>query len=62
MNKFITLTQPIFENLIEHLLYIEESADRLAVFFFPESEKDRENMKRFYRQYVKKIENQLKYN
>lgn len=57
----ITLTKPVFEKLIEHLIYIEESSDNLADFFFPDSPKDQEDIKNFFRQYVKTIENEMGY-
>lgn len=59
--QMITLTKPVFEKLIEHLIYIEESADSLADFYFPDSPKDREDMKRFFEQYVKTIEDEMEH-
>lgn len=57
--RSITLTKPVFEKLIEHLIYIEESSDSLAEFIFPESAKERDEMKLFFRKYVEAIENEL---
>lgn len=55
----ITLSKPVFEKLIEHLIYIEESTDSLADFYFPDSPKEQEDMKLFFRNYVKTIENEM---
>lgn len=55
----IILTKPVFEKLIEHLIYIEESSDSLVEFIFPEPGKEREDMKLFFRRYVKAIEDEL---
>lgn len=55
----ITLTKPVFEKLIEHLIKIEESSDSLADFYFPDSPKDQQELLEFFTVYVKKIEDEL---
>jgi len=57
----ITLTKPVFETLIKHLIYIEESSDSLADFYFPDSPKEQEEIKDFFRVYIKKIENEMEH-
>ena len=53
------LTKPVFEKLISHMLYIEESADILADFYFPGSSESREDLLQFFRYYIKKIEDEI---
>lgn len=55
----ITLTKPVFEKLIEHLIKIEESSDSLADFYFPDSSEDQEKLLEFFTVYLKKIEDEL---
>lgn len=59
LTQMITLTKPVFEKLIEHLIKIEETSDILADFYFPDSPKDQEELSEFFTVYVKKIENEL---
>lgn len=61
MNKSIALTKPVFEKLIEHLIFVEEAADRMADFYFPDSPEDRKDMRHFFSQYIKKIEEEMKH-
>lgn len=59
MGNRIMLTKSIFEWLIEHLVFIEESADELVNFYYPDLPVEQCNMKRFFTEYIKKIEAEL---
>lgn len=52
----IILTKTIFEGLIEHLVFVEENADNLAGFYYPDLPEKRESMKKLFLEYVTKIE------
>lgn len=57
----ITLTKPVFEKLIEHLINIEESSESMADFYFPDSPEDREEIMDFFSVYIKKIECEMEH-
>lgn len=59
MGNRIMLTKPIFEWLIEHLVFIEENKDELVNFYYPDLPIEQENMKKFFAGYIKKIEAEL---
>lgn len=59
MKNWIALTKPIFEWLIEHLVFIEENADDLACFYYPDLPEEQGNMIKFFKGYVSKIEKEL---
>lgn len=60
MEKKISLTKPVFEWLIEQLVFIEETSGELARFIYPDSAVEQEKMKLFFESYVEKIESVLK--
>lgn len=53
------LTKPVFERLVEHLVFIEENTDTLADFCFPDLPIERENMRKLFREYAGKIETEF---
>ena len=60
MEKKISLTKPVFEWLIEQLVFIDETSGELARFIYPDSAVEQEKMKLFFESYVEKIESVLK--
>lgn len=59
MKNRIMLTKPVFEWLIEHLVFIEENTDELVNFYYPGFEEEKYNMKKFFIEYIRKIEVEL---
>jgi len=59
VNQRIMLTKPVFERLVEHLVFIEENTDTLANFCFPDLPIERENMRKLFREYAVKIEDEF---
>lgn len=55
----ILLTKPAFEWLIEHLVYIEESTDKLVNFYYPTVSIEQSDMKKLFTNYVNKIDAEL---
>ncbi len=60
MGNQISLTKPVFEWLIEQLVFIEEASGELAGFIYPDLPIEQEKMKVFFQAYVEKIESVLK--
>lgn len=56
MRNRILLTKPIFEWLIEHLVYMEENIEELVNFYYPYPSIEQENLKKFFKKYIRKIE------
>jgi len=49
------LSKPVFENLVAHLVKIEDEKDHLIEELFPEITKEREQFVKFLEQYIAKI-------
>jgi transcription elongation factor GreA len=59
MGSRIFLTRPVFEWLIEQLVFIEENADELADFYYLDLPEEQKKIKQFFAEYSRKIESEL---
>lgn len=56
VSKKITLSKPIFENLLMHIVNIEHDKNKLVDEFFPEQTKERHRFKDLLENYIEKID------
>jgi len=52
----VTLSKATFENLVKHLVEIEEGKNKLLEQYFPEPSKERNEFEKFIEDYIQQIE------
>ncbi len=59
MSETVTLTRPVFEKIVEQLVYIEENMNEIIELHSPVTEDERESLKAYLLSYVGKMEEVL---